>query len=272
MNDLEYLRGQKILLKSDLCADVKKYLRMLNLCDWPSLDELNAMAIKRSDAMYNANGMSIRFVEQLNRPQTFEDGFEQRTFLLGEVPVRQKNWHDLLNALTWFLFPNSKAALNARHFAVLKNNFSNSRTPEGDALTIFDEDGMIVISQSSTLTDLLVNFEWIELFSKRREMVVKHMSFFIFGHGLLEKTMKPYVGMTGKALILKDTELNLKRKSDISVLDVDLVLSQIIPQKHNFLSGRSLSPLPILGIPGWWTGNEDPRFYENKSYFRKKRK
>jgi len=55
-------------------------------------------------------------------------------------------------------------------------------------------------------------------------------------------------------------------------LDVDLVLSQVIPQKHNFLSGRSLSPLPILGIPGWWAGNEDPRFYENKSYFRKKRK
>ncbi|MBT7427724.1 MAG: DUF3025 domain-containing protein, partial [Betaproteobacteria bacterium] len=78
--------------------------------------------------------------------------------------------------------------------------------------------------------------------------------------------------MTGKALILNDTELNLKRKSDISVLDVDLVLSQVIPQKHNFLSGRSLSPLPILGIPGWWAGNEDPSFYENKSYFRKKRK
>ena len=166
MSDLEYLRGQKILLKSDLCADIKKYLRMLNLCDWPSLNELNAMAIKRSEAMYNANGMSIRFVEQLNRPQTFEDGFEQRTFLLGEVPVLQKNWHDLLNALTWFLFPNSKAALNARHFAVLKNNFSHSRTPEGDALTIFDEDGMIVISQSSTLTDFLSTLSGLNYFLK----------------------------------------------------------------------------------------------------------
>ena len=51
-----------------------------------------------------------------------------------------------------------------------------------------------------------------------------------------------------------------------------LHLKEAIPQKHNFLSGRSLSPLPILGIPGWWNGNEDPRFYENKSYFRKKRK
>ena len=125
MNDLEYLRGQKILLKSDLCADVKKYLRMLNLCDWPSLDELNAMAIKRSDAMYNANGMSIRFVEQLNRPQTFEDGFEQRTFLLGEVPVRQKNWHDLLNALT--LSENS--TLNTSEFkrsAILSMKFGET--------------------------------------------------------------------------------------------------------------------------------------------------
>ena len=32
----------------------------------------------------------------------------------------------------------------------------------------------------------------------------------------------------------------------------------------------NLSPLPILGIPGWYQGNQDRLFYENKAYFREK--
>jgi hypothetical protein len=32
--------------------------------------------------------------------------------------------------------------------------------------------------------------------------------------------------------------------------------------------GRELWPLPILGVPGWWAGNEQESFYDNTSYFR----
>jgi hypothetical protein len=32
--------------------------------------------------------------------------------------------------------------------------------------------------------------------------------------------------------------------------------------------GRELSPLPVLGVPGWWGGNEQENFYENTDYFR----
>ena len=32
--------------------------------------------------------------------------------------------------------------------------------------------------------------------------------------------------------------------------------------------GRELSPLPVLGVPGWWDGNEQEEFYDNTGYFR----
>ena len=32
--------------------------------------------------------------------------------------------------------------------------------------------------------------------------------------------------------------------------------------------GREFSPLPVLGVPGWWGGNEEEGFYENTAHFR----
>jgi hypothetical protein len=31
---------------------------------------------------------------------------------------------------------------------------------------------------------------------------------------------------------------------------------------------KPFAPLPVLGIPGWWPANEDPRFYGDKTVFR----
>ena len=33
----------------------------------------------------------------------------------------------------------------------------------------------------------------------------------------------------------------------------------------------SLTPLPVLGVPGWWPDNADPGFYADTSVFRPKR-
>jgi len=30
----------------------------------------------------------------------------------------------------------------------------------------------------------------------------------------------------------------------------------------------ALTPLPLLGVPGWWSANEDAAFYDNARYFR----
>ena len=33
-------------------------------------------------------------------------------------------------------------------------------------------------------------------------------------------------------------------------------------------SSRGFAPLPVLGVPGWWPANRDPRFYEDAQVFR----
>ncbi|HMM24565.1 MAG TPA: DUF3025 domain-containing protein [Pseudoxanthomonas mexicana] len=30
----------------------------------------------------------------------------------------------------------------------------------------------------------------------------------------------------------------------------------------------ALTPLPVLGVPGWWDGNADPAFYADAAVFR----
>ncbi|HZY15608.1 MAG TPA: DUF3025 domain-containing protein, partial [Ramlibacter sp.] len=34
------------------------------------------------------------------------------------------------------------------------------------------------------------------------------------------------------------------------------------------LAAKPFTPLPVLGIPGWWAGNEDFSFYDDPLVFR----
>ncbi|MBA4740528.1 MAG: DUF3025 domain-containing protein [Burkholderiales bacterium] len=268
---MDFQEGRKRLLASNFSQEVKQYLRVVDSSDWPSCDVLNRLANEQTGTIVNANGIDIKFVTQYERSKTFETGFEQRAFLSGEVQVRPENWHDLLNAFTWLLFPKSKAALNARHYRVLRTDQYQDRSPEGDALTLFDEEGVIVLSRNAELTTLLIDFRWVELFYERREEVRSHMSFYVFGHALLEKTINPYIGMTGKAVIINQVDDGLNTSLDEQRTDVDNALLMLVSDQKAFMSGRELSPLPMLGLPGCWNENEKLDFYLNESYFRPKK-
>ena len=45
----------------------------------------------------------------------------------------------------------------------------------------------------------------------------------------------------------------------------DAVAASLAPER---LAAKSFLPLPVLGVPGWWGANEDPRFYDDASVFR----
>ena len=34
------------------------------------------------------------------------------------------------------------------------------------------------------------------------------------------------------------------------------------------LATKPFTPLPVLGVPGWWLANEDPAFYDDATVFR----
>jgi hypothetical protein len=67
----------------------------------------------------------------------------------GEVETRPDNWHDFFNALVWLSFPQTK---NCRQRQSCRSAMSRSGEARGtirDALTHFDECGIVVLSSQS---------------------------------------------------------------------------------------------------------------------------
>jgi hypothetical protein len=70
-----------------------------------------------------------------------------------------------------------------------------------DALTHFDECGIVVLSTRADLLDLLRNFRWRELFVDQRAAVRRDMRFIVFGHATYEALLAPFRGLTAKAVL-----------------------------------------------------------------------
>jgi hypothetical protein len=255
------------LHRSDMFAPLRAVGERLPHIGWPDPNLLSALA-DDAGRVVNAQGLRVRFVAQTPKVKDFEDIFEPRTFLKGEVQVRPLDWHDLFNALVWMTFPTTKAVINARHYESLSGSDAGNRSPVRDALTLFDEDGVAVLSSDAGLLDLVRRFRWKELFWTRRDEVRQRMRFFLFGHALYHKALNPFIGMTGKAVLLRAPDVFAQWPLNLQIAETDRLLAAHVRQRTRMTHGRELSPLPVLGVPGWWAGNEQESFYENAAYFR----
>ena len=239
--------------------------RDLPTVGWPNVELVNALAQNSPTRVVNARGERIEFIVQDGAVSG--EQYEAGTYLRGHVTLRAHNWHDLFNALVWVTFPLAKAALNARHFAELKAH-GNARTPARDALTHFDEDGVAVMTDDSELLELIRKHEWQTLFVARRDQICRSMRVYIFGHALYDKARAPFIGLTGKALLFKVSKLESSVNETGDLCRVDRLLAAHVLNPAKFLAPRELSPIPILGVPGWWPANEEAAFYEDANYFR----
>lgn len=240
---------------------------------WPALSELNRLRAYQEQRILTRSGKEICFVPAVTGKQSFEQKYEAKIFLTGEVQTRTNNWHDFFNALVWLVFPRAKSALNQLHYHIQRIEAEHHmvhRSALRDAATLFDESGIIVVCHEKDLIELLKNFQWKELFWKRRKEVLSSMRFFIFGHGLYEKALHPYTGMTGKGVIFHVNKLFLQgaQMSQLQTLDsmLESFLSRALP------SSSDLVPIPLLGYPGWVEANSDEVYYDNKRYFRDKKR
>ena len=171
--------------------------------NWPDVSALDMLLDARGTRPAGVSGFPFRLVEQ----ERARDGlpYEEAIFQTGAIPTRRRNWHDLFNALVWSTFPASKAALNARHAEARRGRPAGAnRGPVEDALTGFDESGVVVACSDPQLAELLIGFRWEELFWVQRRAVRESMRFMIFGHGLYEKALRPFVGLTGKGVVRMD--------------------------------------------------------------------
>ncbi|MDH5379043.1 MAG: DUF3025 domain-containing protein [Gammaproteobacteria bacterium] len=263
-----------VSLSPSLFLPVQKGLETLTQSSgkkWPTLDIYNQHPQTKIE---NHKGKEIIFVSQSDSFDTFEQQYEPRIYLSGEVQTRLENWHDLFQVLVWNIFPKTKAKLNALHYQQSierKETQANNRDPLENAITLFDECGAVLLSDRIELLDLVRNFQWKELFWNRRQELTEHFRCYVFGHAMYEKALTPYVGMTSHCVLMETS-------SEILSLSLSEQLTQIDTRLSNeywdtqIQSPRDLQPFPLLGMPEWFAGNEEESFYDNKDYFRSGRR
>ena len=208
------------------------------------------------------DGRQIRFVP----PRADGLAYECRIRATGAVETRPGNWHDFFNVLVWLTFPRTKLAISARHVQAMRRAGA-VRGSERDALTHFDECGIVVLSSQPELLDLLRAFQWKALFVERRTEVVRAMRFFVFGHATYESLLNPFRGLTAKAILYGIDESWLRLAMDAQLAAVDTWLAADFG-RGLFPHPRDFQPLPLLGIPGVTADNEAPSYYDDTWHFR----
>lgn len=263
--------NREALLQSPLFAPLHPVLASLEPGCFPDRNACNALLMAHQPPIAVQRGIPLRFVAQDCGKLTFGEKYEPRCYLGGEVQTRDRNWHDLLNALVWLTFPEAKAAINARHYQALmdaSDDLSSQRGATRDMNTLFDESGVIVVCADAELAALLRDFRWKELFWQRRAQVQAEMGFYLFGHGLYEKAMHPYIGLTGQGLLLAVEPEFFAWPPARQLAHLDDLAAGYLNAPEHCRSTRELTPVPLLGVPGWAAGNDCAAYYDNIDYFR----
>lgn len=209
--------------------------------DWPSVDALNAA---------RPAGMRERFVAQTH--ELLADGlhYEQRVANRSEIATRERNWHDLFNALVWLRHPALKRALNARQVAEIASMGPKQRSRAQCALTHFDEAGVVVALRDPALLALWDAHDWHGLFWRERAAWLDgRIRVEVFGHALLEHALTPEKLLVGKALVVTATAAMPPPLAGEAC-------AQAIRETRLLRDPQELRPLPLAGVPGWHPRNE----------------
>jgi hypothetical protein len=229
----------------------------------PDLETLNAFAAARG--ILTGAGVPLHFVS----PPDDDEGYEERAWRCGEVATRADNRHDLFNALIWLSFPHCKAAMNRRHHEALslaRAARSEARGPMRDALTQFDECGVIVAGTVPELWQALCDHRWREVFVERRAELLRTTRFVVFGHASHDALAAPFVGLCGKAMFVELDAAWLDLAPAQALDQLDARLAEILATGS--FAPRDWQPLPLLGIPGATADNEQPEYYDDARQFR----
>ena len=257
------MRVSKTHFEPDLpyWQDYLPFLQNLTGRDFPTCNQLNALL---PDGLSSENGQFIRFV-----PSTeLDDGaYEHRIYTTGQVSTRPDHWHDLFNALVWMRFPHIKIAMNTLHFHAYAQQADGRRGSLRDALTLFDECGVIVFSQRPELLEALAQRRWSEVFQE--DLFEKDIQFAICGHAMLEKYLSPYKSMTAKALLIQVDTKYMALSRDELLPYLDKQLAEQLLATNIMTTPACLTPLPLAGVPGWWPyAEQDDEFYADQQVFR----
>jgi hypothetical protein len=235
--------------------------RFASFEDWPTARDFEAL---HAEAAHAAQTPALRFAANVRKQdKRSEAGFivlealyDSRITLAGEVPTRERDWHDFFNMLCFATFPRSKRALHARHCRILYERVAktdtrlpNARTPEQDALTLFDEGGVIVVAtprlaqRLSTLGDDLE----AELIAQED---AEHVCVVPFGHALFEHLVEGLLMPGSRAYVVPagDDAHGLPRDLAVLLREADRGFERVLSDAARFLSPREQHHvrLPLL--------------------------
>jgi len=234
----------------------RDFAALLHGPSWPDVAGLNGFVQNA------ANGKMPQFVAQT--PELLRDGlhYEARIAERGQIATRERNWHDLLNALIWMRFPALKAALNARQCAEIGRVGAKQRSRAQCALTHFDEAGIAVVLRDAALLALWDAHDWHGLFW--RERAAWHdgrIGVVVFGHALLEHALRPEQLLVGKALVVMRQSAEVDNAAALRALAAAIAHGELLNDP------QELRPLPLSGVPGWHADNVDESFYRTAPCF-----
>ena len=206
-------------------------------------------------ALDAAGPAPVRFVAQESLPPGTP--YEQFIFETRQCPVRP-GLHDFFNGLVWLQFPAAKSALNRLQAQeIARQGIGGRRGAVRDAITVFDENGAL-LQAPPQLWEALLAREWRRLFVDLRPLW-GGARLWIFGHALLEQLAiaprKPLTAHVWRGDAALDSG---------AAADAWLAAHCTAPA----LAAKPFTPLPVLGVPGWWPANENFSFYDDSLVFR----
>jgi hypothetical protein len=236
------------------------------------LERLSTTAAARGIA--NENAQPLRFVDAstIDAP-----AYEQHIWRTGEVPTRldgEGAWHDFLNALVWLALPRVKARLNRLQAAAIERDGIGARRGAlRDAATLFDENAVLVLAGDPEVAQRLRAHDWQGLFVRGRSEFEAGVRVIGFGHALLDKLRAPYKSICAHAWAVtgERAERVVASIADPGCAEPALpAIDELVAAtlEAQTLVPSAFSPLPVLGVPGWWPENSRPGFYEDEAVFR----
>ena len=222
--------------------------------------------------------MDLSFVSQSELPKG--QAYEAFIHAQRRIPTRD-NLHDFFNGLCWLRLGRSKRRLNQLQAQeIARQGVGQQRGALRDALTVFDENALLLQAPDG-LWQALCARDWQHLFVRERDQWAQ-VRIEVFGHALLEKLVQPYVAITGHAwrvmpapaptapiagpnAQVKTTHSQSQGDANADA-QLDAMLCDSLQEDH--LRRKAFAPLPVLGVPGWWSANQDPSFYAQTQVFR----
>ena len=253
--------------------------KVLNTALQQQADDLQQPLPQTKPALNN-QAHTLRFVSQNALPEG--EAYESFIGTTGNIPTRD-NLHDLFNGSIWLTFPKTKALLNYYHMLEInQQGIGASRGRVRDTITVFDENGAILVTADASIGKALIDFDWQASLVAPRDKWDEPQALnsdsraavYIFGHALLEKLLQPRKALCAHSIVINVTQdfFALSLSERISHLDKRVAdyMEALLSQPD--VTPRKLSPLPILGVPHYWAENANSSFYEDSQVFRSGRR